>query len=185
MAGEVDPEPGGLTLERALKDCAYVAANVAWHRHQAGQTAHIARRIGQLTGANAASRRVFNGAGRAVTKCHTALGGLCRTDEPLPLTFSHGDYTYTELIFADSSCGLVDFDTSCQAEPALDLGQFLAYLRLTARKIQQHGADTTTDEAWHDMLCTSLSILICRSPVLIAQVGNSCEHVWPCMRLSV
>jgi hypothetical protein len=29
---------------------------------------------------------------------------------------------------------LVDFDTVCQAEPALDLGQFVAYLRFTLRK---------------------------------------------------
>jgi hypothetical protein len=31
------------------------------------------------------------------------------------------------------------FDTVCQAEPALDLGQFLAYLRLAVRKASGNG----------------------------------------------
>jgi len=53
-----------------------------------------------------------------------------------PLTFSHGDFTYTQLIFSGEEAGLVDFDTVCQAEPALDLGQFLAYQRLTIQKEQ-------------------------------------------------
>ena len=53
---------------------------------------------------------------------------------PMPLCLSHGDYTYTQLIFDGKQGGLVDFDTICQAEPALDLGQFLAYQRLTILK---------------------------------------------------
>jgi aminoglycoside phosphotransferase (APT) family kinase protein len=51
--------------------------------------------------------------------------------------FSHGDYTYAQLIFEGQQCGLVDFDTVCQAEPALDLGQFLAYLRVAAHKARK------------------------------------------------
>ena len=59
---------------------------------------------------------------------------------PLPLCFSHGDFTYTQLIFDGISSGLVDFDTVCQAEPALDLGQFLAYLRVAVQKAQRNAA---------------------------------------------
>ena len=69
-------------------------------------------------------------------KAIKVVGACAAQTRPWPLVFSHGDYTYTQLIFADHSCGLVDFDTSCQAEPALDLGQYLAYVRLAARKAQ-------------------------------------------------
>ena len=53
------------------------------------------------------------------------------------LCFGHGDYTYTQLIFDGTSSGLVDFDTICRAEPALDLGQFLAYSRLAVLKARK------------------------------------------------
>ncbi len=46
----------------------------------------------------------------------------------------HGDFSYTQLIFDGTNAGLVDFDNFCRAEPALDLGQFLAYLRYAGTK---------------------------------------------------
>jgi aminoglycoside phosphotransferase (APT) family kinase protein len=54
----------------------------------------------------------------------------------MPPCFSHGDFTYTQLIFDGSDGGLVDFDSICQAEPAQDLGHYLAYLRLNIIKNQ-------------------------------------------------
>ena len=60
---------------------------------------------------------------------------MCATrSEPWPACLSHGDFSPSQIVFSGDECGLIDFDTLCQAEPALDLGQFLAYLRLTARK---------------------------------------------------
>ena len=67
--------------------------------------------------------------------------------KPLPLCFSHGDFSYTQLIFQGSQSGLVDFDTVCQAEPALDLGQFLAYVRMATRKGQKSGASAPSELA--------------------------------------
>ncbi|GIV96825.1 MAG: hypothetical protein KatS3mg057_1482 [Herpetosiphonaceae bacterium] len=52
----------------------------------------------------------------------------------LSLCLSHGDFTPSQLLFADGSRSLIDFETFCQAEPALDLGRFLAYLRLSLCK---------------------------------------------------
>jgi len=49
--------------------------------------------------------------------------------EPLRLCFGHGDFSYTQLIFEGQQSGLVDFDTVCQAEPALDLALFLGKIR--------------------------------------------------------
>ncbi|MEO7837923.1 MAG: phosphotransferase, partial [Anaerolineales bacterium] len=58
----------------------------------------------------------------------------------MPLCFSHGDFTYTQLIFDGKEGGLVDFDTMCQAEPAQDLGHYLAYQRLNIIKDQDPNA---------------------------------------------
>ena len=62
------------------------------------------------------------------------IANLSETQPTLPLLFSHGDFTYTQFIYHQGEIGLVDFDNICQAEPALDLGQFLAYLRFNIRK---------------------------------------------------
>jgi hypothetical protein len=44
------------------------------------------------------------------------------------------------LLGSPGSVGLVDVDTLCRAEPALDLGRFLAYLHVTAlRRSRQPG----------------------------------------------
>src|SRR2546427_4514777 len=54
-------------------------------------------------------------------------------------------------VFSGAQCGLIDFDTVCQAEPALDLGQFLAYLRLAACKAG--GAASTDGNETSERVC--------------------------------
>ena len=56
-----------------------------------------------------------------------------------PEVTAHGDLSYTQLLFSGDRCGLVDFDGVCRAEPALDLGHFLAYLRFAT--VKAAGAD--------------------------------------------
>ena len=63
----------------------------------------------------------------AITAAGTAHG-------PVPLGQAHGDFTFSQLLDDDGRIGLLDFDSLCRAEPGLDLGQFLAYLRLSAVK---------------------------------------------------
>src|SRR5205085_3927051 len=52
----------------------------------------------------------------------------------LPLQLSHGDFAPSQLLSGPGGSGLVDFDSVGQAEAALDLGHYLAYLRLAAAK---------------------------------------------------
>ena len=59
---------------------------------------------------------------------------LAESSRAMPEVFAHGDLTHSQLLFDGDIPGLVDFDTVCRAEPALDLGQFTAYLRLARRK---------------------------------------------------
>jgi hypothetical protein len=42
---------------------------------------------------------------------------------------SHGSYKSSQLLVRDGAVFLVDFDQFCEADPALDVGYFLAYLR--------------------------------------------------------
>src|SRR3712207_8430077 len=63
------------------------------------------------------------------TTLFRSLGEAAAECDPLPLVPSHGDLTPGQILFDGARPGLLDFDTVCQAEPALDLGQFLAYLR--------------------------------------------------------
>ena len=55
----------------------------------------------------------------------TALTGL-PTDTVRP---AHGSYKPSQLLVRDGTVSLVDFDQVCLADPALDVGYFLAYLR--------------------------------------------------------
>jgi hypothetical protein len=48
------------------------------------------------------------------------------TDAPRP---AHGSYKPSQLLFRAGSVFIVDFDQFCLADPALDVGYFLAYLR--------------------------------------------------------
>jgi hypothetical protein len=57
---------------------------------------------------------------------------LCATLEELPedtLRPAHGSYKSSQLMVRDGAVFLVDFDQFCAADPALDVGYFLAYLR--------------------------------------------------------
>lgn len=63
----------------------------------------------------------------------TLLGHLAAAASQGPILepcCAHGDYTPGQLLVDGSQRGLVDVDTLCLAEPALDVGQFLAYLRV-------------------------------------------------------
>lgn len=56
---------------------------------------------------------------------------------------SHGDFTPAQLLRVTTDVvGLIDLDTLCRAEPAVDVGRFLAYSRL--RETRLGGAEPTT-----------------------------------------
>jgi ABC-type multidrug transport system fused ATPase/permease subunit len=50
---------------------------------------------------------------------------------------AHGDWTPGQLLLDDAGPAVVDLDTLCRAEPALDLGRYLAYLQ--ASGVRQGG----------------------------------------------
>jgi hypothetical protein len=52
-----------------------------------------------------------------------------RSLHPARFVPAHGSYKPSQLLVRDGSVFLVDFDQFCQADPALDVGYFMAYLR--------------------------------------------------------
>jgi ABC-type multidrug transport system fused ATPase/permease subunit len=79
--------------------------------------------------------------------------------DPLPLCFCHGDFTHGQLLFAGRDTGLIDFDSVCQAEPALDLGQFLIYLKLAGRKGDQEIAQPLIEQLSERFLSTYIAAM--------------------------
>jgi aminoglycoside phosphotransferase (APT) family kinase protein len=73
---------------------------------------------------------------RGVARTLDALPGSGRSGTaagwPLAPVLAHGDFTPGQVLLgASGRAGIVDLDTLCFAEPALDVGRFLAYLQVT------------------------------------------------------
>jgi hypothetical protein len=126
--------PGALSLEHIIDTCARIAATL----HTSGISLGRPRALGDEA---AALRQAINhiqpispefGA-RLVAYLDWLISYESRSDA-LPVCFNHGDFTHGQLLFDVTTSGLVDFDSVCQAEPALDIGQFLTYLRITSLK---------------------------------------------------
>jgi aminoglycoside phosphotransferase (APT) family kinase protein len=143
--------PGTLTLEQALDTCARIAAALHTSGIALGHRRLLADELAELRLDVGAVQRVSPDLGAWLQARLEQLEAYAAGSRPLPLCFSHGDFTYTQLVFDGVTGGLVDFDTVCQAEPALDLGQFLAYLRLAVLTAQKTAAGS--DGAPGEQLC--------------------------------
>ncbi len=79
----------------------------------------------------------------AVAVCWPALSTALRSElartladapEPPPFTPCHGDFTPSQVLNAGPAVGVVDFDTLAWADPASDLGRYVATVELLAAK---------------------------------------------------
>jgi hypothetical protein len=124
---------GGLTPEGAVVACARIAA--ALHRSSipVGPPRSLA---GDIDGVRAAVENLAPLAPVLAETLHghlSALGDVV-LDRPGPSGVAHGDFDASQVLFDGPTTGLVDFDTVCRAEPALDLGSFTGHLAVAARK---------------------------------------------------
>jgi tRNA A-37 threonylcarbamoyl transferase component Bud32 len=140
LAGTETAQPDMLSLEDAVGDCGRIAARLHTTGIALGQPRTIETELDWLGQSIHALRRVSPEPGAQLQEWLAWISAFAPQTGAQPLCFSHGDFTYTQLIFDGQQRGLVDFDTVCQAEPALDLGQFLAYQRLAIRKDQRPDA---------------------------------------------
>ena len=130
-----DPSPAaGLTLEDAVEACGQIAAALHHSGLELGDQRPFEEELATLRAELAPIRRLTPELGDRLTRQLELVEASGTTTAGLPLCQSHGDFTYTQLIFDGPRSGLVDFDTFCQAEPAFDLGRFMAYLRFAEAK---------------------------------------------------
>jgi len=124
------------TLEKAIQTCALIAATLHGSKIQLGPRTTLEIQVAKLQAEADVLYEVFPELGAQVKSWMSQTVEFAQAYPPMPLCFSHGDFTYTQLIFDGKEGGLVDFDTMCQAEPAQDLGHYLAYQRLNIIKDQ-------------------------------------------------
>jgi hypothetical protein len=70
-----------------------------------------------------------------------SLGEAALRTPAQPLASAHGDFTMSQLLVAGMRVGVLDFDGLRQAEPACDLGRFLASLRTVLAKSSNPSGD--------------------------------------------
>ena len=144
LRGEA-PSVTGLTLEEAVDACGQIAAALHGSGIRRGAARPLEGELARLHAEVAPIRRLSPELGERLTRWLELEEAAAVSTEPLPLVQSHGDFTYTQLIFDGPRSGLVDFDTFCQAEPAMDLGHYLAYLRFAEAKAR--GAASAAEQA--------------------------------------
>jgi hypothetical protein len=130
-------EPGMPSIEEVMTVAARMAAALHGSDITLGRRRQLADELDELRPDVADIERVSPELGAQLRACLERLEASDEPDEALALCFGHGDFTHTQLVFDGVTNGLVDFDTVCQAEPALDLGHFLAYVRLAFMRAQQ------------------------------------------------
>jgi hypothetical protein len=123
----------GSGLEAAVESAAYMLARLhsgpplGPRRRAEDEIAALLDRVAALREvAPEVTRRLERGIGDAAA----ALGAT----RALPIGLAHGDFSHKQIVVGAGSPGLLDFDTICRAEAVLDVGNFLAYLRLAALK---------------------------------------------------
>jgi hypothetical protein len=90
-------------------------------------------------------------------------GALCETLAGLPedtMRPAHGSYKSSQLLVRNGAVFLVDFDQFCLADPALDVGYFLAYLRPAGLWYHRAGRRSWFEEAADTFLSTYLHHLV-------------------------
>jgi Phosphotransferase enzyme family len=134
------PPPDAPPLEDMVATCGYVAVMLHTAGLQLGRPRTLDDELAGLLDQIANARRFVPSFGDRAQSWLARIAALAEQSEPLRLCLSHGDFKHEQLLFDGAGSGLVDFDAMCQAEPALDLGKFLAHLRAEARKIQKRAS---------------------------------------------
>jgi streptomycin 6-kinase len=119
-------------LTAAVAGCACVAATLHGLELRAHGQRSAGGEIDRLRAGIAALAPIAPGLGAWLEHELAAAEAGLEATPPLPARPSHGDLKHNQILSDGRGWALVDFDTLCLAEPALDVGHFLAYLRLKA-----------------------------------------------------
>lgn len=137
------PPPAGLSVEEMIATCGEVAAMLHTSNLQLGRRHTLDDELIGIQHEIATTRQFVPDFADQAQFWLARIAALADQSEPLTLCLNHGDFKPEQLLFDGASSGLVDFDTLCQAEPALDLGKFLADFRLQARKMHKRASGSS------------------------------------------
>jgi ABC-type multidrug transport system fused ATPase/permease subunit len=135
------PTNGIPTVEEAVAACARIAA--ALHRSSipVGAPRTLAGETDDVRTAVDALATMAPALAASLHRNLATVGGSA-LDAPGPVGVAHGDFHPSQVLFDGPTTRLVDFDTVCLAEPALDLGQFTAHLAVAVRTAQDAAGGT-------------------------------------------
>lgn len=142
-------QPPHMSLRNMIDASAHIAATLHSSPIKLGRRRTLDEEIADIRGELADLQRISPELGQRLDTYLQQIAAYAEQSDPLPLGFCHGDYTYNQILFEGTRAGLVDYDAVCQAEPALDLGHFLAYLKiagLRARKAEGSQANDVVIE---------------------------------------
>ena len=136
FGNEKPSQASEMTLEKAVRTCALIAATLHSSKIKLGPRNTLEMQVAKLQDEADVLSWVSNELGAQIKSWINQTVEFAQAYPAMQPCFSHGDFTYTQLIFDGTDGGLVDFDSICQAEPPQDLGHYLAYQRLNIIKDQ-------------------------------------------------
>jgi thiamine kinase-like enzyme len=146
LCGKPETRPDSPSLEDAVEASALILTSLHSSKIKLGRRRTFHDEIDYLRKELELMVQVFPSLGSQIQSWLDETCAFAEQTPPMDLFFSHGDFTYSQLIFKGKEIGLLDFDSVCQAEPALDLGQFLAYQRMVICKEQKPESPMEAEE---------------------------------------
>jgi hypothetical protein len=138
------PPPDAPPLEEMIAICANVAATLHTSSLNVGPVRTIDDHLARLGRGIAVVRQFAPDFGDRARSWLEQIAAFAGQSEPLELCLNHGDFNHGQLLFDAASGALLDLDTLCQAEPAFDLGKFLANLRAHIEKLRRRASVSST-----------------------------------------
>jgi hypothetical protein len=132
------------TPEGAVAACARIAAALHRARIPVGATRTLSGEI-QAAGAAVEALAPLAPTLAASLRRHLRACGEPGLESPGALGVAHGCFAPSRVLFDGPISSVVDFDTVCLAEPALDLGRFTADLALAGARRPVATGDTAAD----------------------------------------
>ena len=131
------PPPAGVPLEEMVTTCAHAAALLHTSGLELGPVRAFADELAALRGEVQTAGRFVPAFAERAQGWLERIAALGEHSEPLPLRLGHGDFNHGQFVFDGARGALLDLDTLCRAEPALDLGKFTAHLRAETEKLRR------------------------------------------------
>ncbi len=185
-------ESAPIALEEAVEACAHIISALHGWEIEVGPCRSLAADLIGLRPDVELVRRMSPNLGARLDECLGQIAHWGVTLHRMPLKLSHGDYTHDQVLFDCEARGLLDFDGMCMAEPALDLGQFCAYLRLACAKAERaagtgrSGLGDELSELFVDSYVAAAEIRAAEVGLLRGRIGlhealrlvRICVHSW-------